>query len=119
MKFFNPLVDESYVSSLANKIWTPNLEILEVICGASPETPASCLWASQNKTRWTVTKNERGDFIITDWYLASKQNLYNRWKKLLGEPVVPPEDRRLRPRWEEEIQRRVIRHGAAAPNRLT
>jgi hypothetical protein len=90
-----------------------------VICGASSETPTSCSWASENKTRWIVTKDERDEFTITDWYLASRQNLYSRWAKVLGEPVIPPEERQLRPRWEHELQRRVIKHGATAPNRLT
>ncbi len=123
-QLIRPLVDASFALVVANRIWTPKIDIMEVISGEDRGVDAVAhrhfLWERDHRSHWKVNKDDNMELVVVDADLAAKEPMFRRWTKLLGEPFHgPPVDRRDRMVWEDELHRRVCVHGATAPNRLT
>jgi hypothetical protein len=108
-----PITAKPFVSRIAQRLWSPSLESLEIKCYSHHAHTAD-----QLIQHWIVRKDTKDGFVITDCCATFKQNWYKRCEKLLGEPIVRPDDAALWPRWEVELDRRVQIHNATAPNRL-
>ena len=117
--FALPTVDFYYAKRLAQQAWSPSLRTFEIICGETTENPVWIPSVDAEKTRWIVRRDERNRFVVEDWFLKDKENMYRRWAKILGKPLKAPEHLRERREWEVRLLRLVAMSASEAPNRLT